>query len=61
MFGGTIGGPIVKNKLFFFFSDETTTQRTFNGNAQGQTGTNGLISLPTGGAATGRFLGQRTR
>ena len=29
VFGGTIGGPIVKNKLFFFFSDETTIQRTF--------------------------------
>jgi hypothetical protein len=38
VFGGTIGGPIVRNKLFFFFSDETTRQRTFNGNAVGRQG-----------------------
>ncbi len=57
VFGGTIGGPIVKNKLFFFFSDETTIQRTFNGNAQGQTGTNGLISLPTAALRRGDFSG----
>ena len=55
VFGGTIGGPIVKNKLFFFFSDETTRQRTFNGSAQGQTGTNGLISLPPADLRRGDF------
>jgi len=26
-FGGTIGGPVVKNKLFFFGAHQTTTQR----------------------------------
>jgi hypothetical protein len=26
-YGGTIGGPVVKNKLFFFFSDEKTSRR----------------------------------
>jgi hypothetical protein len=34
-FGGTIGGPIVKNKLFGFFSYQGT--RTFNGVAQNST------------------------
>jgi len=27
-FGGVIGGPIVKNKLFFFAGEQTTTQRS---------------------------------
>src|SRR2546428_7457865 len=27
-FGGVIGGPIVKNKLFFFSGEQTTTQRS---------------------------------
>ncbi len=59
VFGGTIGGPIVKNKLFFFFSDESTIQRTFNGNAQGQTGHQRSDLASDRSAATGRFLGQR--
>ena len=55
VFGGTLGGPIVKNKLFFFVSDETTRQRTFNGNAQGQTGTSGFVSLPPADLRRGDF------
>ena len=55
MFGGTLGGPIVRNKLFFFVSDETTRQRTFNGNAQGQTGTSGFVSLPPADLRRGDF------
>ncbi|MCM3880869.1 MAG: TonB-dependent receptor, partial [Vicinamibacterales bacterium] len=58
--GGTVGGPIVKNKLFFFFSDETTIQRTKAGNAQGQTGTNGYISLPAADLRRGDFSGTNT-
>ncbi len=60
VFGGTIGGPIVRNKLFFFFSDETTRQRTFNGNAQGQTGTSGFVSLPPADLRRGDFSGSAT-
>lgn len=55
VFGGTLGGPIVKNRLFFFVSDETTRQRTFNGNAVGQTGTSGYVSLPPADLRRGDF------
>ena len=27
-FGGTIGGPIIRNKLFFFAADQGTTERS---------------------------------
>ena len=30
IFGGNIGGPIVKDKLFYFFNFERTTERTGN-------------------------------
>ena len=36
-------------------SDETTRQRTFNGNAQGQTGTSGFVSLPPADLRRGDF------
>jgi outer membrane receptor protein involved in Fe transport len=60
VFGGTLGGPIIKNKLFFFVSDETTRQRTFNGSAQGQTGTNGLVNLPPADLRRGDFTNTGT-
>lgn len=44
--GGTIGGPIVKNKLFYFFSYERTGERT------GQTGN---YSVPTQAMRIGDF------
>src|SRR6516164_10148359 len=31
-YGGNLGGPIVKDKLFFFFNAEKSTQRTAPGN-----------------------------
>ena len=60
IFGGTMGGPIIHNKLFFFVADESTRQRTFNGNAQGQTGTNGYQSLPTAALRAGDFSATAT-
>ena len=44
--GGTIGGPIKKNKLFYFLAYEASTRREFANN----TGT-----LPTAGMRTGNF------
>ena len=50
-FGGTIGGPIVKNKLFFFYSYDNTKQRI---------GQVGIFSVPTAGLRTGNFANQAT-
>ena len=48
-FGGTIGGPIVKNKFFFFYSYDNTKQRI------GQIAT---YSVPTLGLRAGNFASQ---
>jgi len=48
-FGGTIGGPIKKNKLFFFGDWERTTQRNFAGPD--------VRSLPTAAMLAGDFRG----
>jgi outer membrane receptor protein involved in Fe transport len=45
-FGGTIGGPIAKNKLFFFYSYDNTKQRT---------GGFGRYSVPTADLRVGDF------
>jgi hypothetical protein len=45
-FGGTVGGPIVKNKLFFFYSYDNTKQRN---------GAFGVYSVPTADIRTGDF------
>lgn len=58
--GGTLGGPIVQNKLFFFVSSEATRQRTFAGNAVGQTVVNGFVSLPPEDLRRGNFSGSNT-
>ena len=54
IFGGTIGGPIVRNKLFFFVSVESEVRRVKDGTvqlAEGEvsTGTTGLNTLAAGG------------
>jgi len=45
-FGGTIGGPIVKNKLFFFYSYDNTKQRD---------GAFARYSVPTNDIRSGNF------
>jgi hypothetical protein len=60
VFGGTLGGPIIRNVLFFFFSNESTRQRTFAGNAVGQTVVNGFVSLPPADLRRGDFSGTGT-
>ena len=50
-FGATLGGPIVKNKTFFFFSWERTAENL---------GLALVTTLPTPAQRTGNFVGQRT-
>ncbi|MCC7157676.1 MAG: TonB-dependent receptor [Bryobacterales bacterium] len=50
-YGGTIGGPIVKNKLFYFFSFDGTRQRD---------GAVGTYSVPTQAMRNGDFSGFST-
>ena len=51
-FGGTISGPILKNKLFFFFDYD----RTINHGAS----SHGFITVPTDAMRAGDFTGQPT-
>lgn len=65
VFGGTIGGPLVRNQLFFFFSLESEIRRVKEGSVQlgeGETsrGTTGLHSLPTAEMRAGDFSATNT-
>lgn len=60
IFGGTVGGPVVRNTLFYFLSVESETRRVREGTvqlAEGEvsTGTTGLNSLPTADIRRGDF------
>ena len=60
VFGGTLGGPIIRNKLFYFFSLESEIRRVKEGTvqpAEGEvsTGTTGLNSLPPAALRAGDF------
>jgi len=48
-FGGTLGGPVVKNRLFFFGAYQGT--RTINGTSSGN------VRVPTSGERAGNFSG----
>ena len=60
VYGGTAGGPIVRNKLFYFGSVESTRQRTTAGTALSNSGANGLRNLPTMDMRSGNFAGTNT-
>jgi len=65
IFGGTIGGPIVRNKLFYFVSLESEVRRVKDGTvqlAEGEvsTGTTGLSTLPPAALRAGDFSATNT-
>jgi outer membrane receptor protein involved in Fe transport len=62
VFGGTIGGPIKHDKLFYFASIESTVQRTIGGPyvAQASGSTSQFLSLPTAAIRSGNFAGTGT-
>jgi len=51
-FGGTVGGPVVKNKVFFFFALENTVQHGSPPVA--------FLTIPTVAMRTGNFAGMNT-
>jgi len=57
-FGGTVGGPIVKDKLFFFFALEGIRENLTRANLSEQIGgTPCPVSMPTIGANEGVIIG----
>ena len=51
-FGGTVGGPVIKNKIFFFFAIENTVNHT--------TPAVSFITVPTAAVRSGNFAGMNT-
>jgi len=51
-FGGNVGGPVIKNKIFFFFAVENTVNHT--------TPAVSFITVPTPAMRSGNFAGMNT-
>src|SRR5580700_8204060 len=51
-FGASVGGPIIKNKLFFFFDIDRIVNNTVTNN-----GTNNFLTVPTAAMEKGDFTG----
>ena len=62
VFGGTIGGPIKHDRLFFFASLESTVQRTIGGPyvSQASGSASQFLSLPPAAIRAGNFSGTGT-
>jgi hypothetical protein len=62
VFGGTIGGPIKRDKLFYFFSIESTVQRTIGGPyvSQASGSASQFLSLPPAPLRNGDFTATGT-
>ena len=62
VFGGTIGGPIKRDKLFYFVSLESTVQRTIGGPyvSQASGSASQFLSLPPAAIRNGNFSGTGT-
>jgi len=54
-FGASVGGPIIKNKLFFFFDIDRIVNNTVYNN-----GTNNFATVPTAAMEAGDFTGMQT-
>ncbi|MGB6990388.1 MAG: carboxypeptidase-like regulatory domain-containing protein, partial [Candidatus Sulfotelmatobacter sp.] len=53
-FGASVGGPIIKNKLFFFFDIDRIVNNTVYNN-----GTNNFATVPTAAMEAGNFTGMQ--
>ena len=62
VFGGTVGGPIKRDKVFYFVSVESTVQRTIGGPyvSQASGSASQFLSLPPAAIRGGNFSGTGT-